>query len=958
MENNLEKKNPNEIDNIINNFKKCNPNLNDYKLLDEVESIYAYLDIIKNKKDVKPYLTSNSEIDYSFIARMMNIIEKCFKFIPRKTQIISLLYFLKKDEKSGLIQQIDTGEGKSIIISLLAVYLAKKKNKKIDILTSSPILAQRDSSLFKQFYENFGLTVDYSTDHNEETKVNNKEYSSQGYKCYKADIVYGDALSFEGDILRTNFMGIMGRGKERMYDCIIIDEIDNIALDNLKNTTELLDCFHGYKFLEYVYLFIYWKLKQITENKNESISKDEIIRNLYEESSKEFEDLQKLRKEKKVFIPEHLNQYIQQRLNDWCESAYIAKFIYHNNENYVINDNNEYKIKEINPIDFYNTGVTQENSIWSGLHQFLQIHEKQMITEDNLSSCYMSNLSYFQKYINKDKNNNIIENNIYGLTGTIGSEYNIKTLKELYNLGTLIIPPFKDSLLKIEEPKIIILKQKQKEKKKGKSNEKSNNLKSDYSRQITIEHKWFENIEEKIIEIINQKRAVLVIFQYISEATQMGEILRKKRQDFKNIILYLRSDKNEGKFLDKNIEPKTIILSTNLSCRGTDIKISSKLNKNGGLHVILTYEPFNKRIERQAFGRAGRKGENGSAGKIIISCFTKEDAINEINNREEKESNFLINVYRKKIEVFEKIFDRFSDFIREIDERTHDDFLLLDLKERWGLFLIENNLNNIEKKYKKNPESIDSNTFNIIEQNYFNFEKNLKNYYYGFDWTITNFNSIWSKAKNIVYSKSNKEYEFMNGLYLNKTKDIQKINKGIKISPHLCLGGYMFIIMKNIEQITNNKGNDNNNNYDNKLKNESLKDELNNKLISDTYQNFDTLINNIQLLKEQFDYYKQIIGKLGYNKENLEISQQNNQKIKLMELILELMKENKEVFKDYVNQKYLIQIKRISLKKFVKFKKLTINELIIEYFREYGINLFILKKEQKKKDNSNDCYIS
>jgi len=346
--------------------------------------------------------------------------------------------------------------------------LQKKKNKKIDILTSSPILAQRDSLLFKQFYANFDLTVDYSTDHNEETKVNNKEYSSQVYKCYKADIVYGDALSFEGDILRTNFMGIMGRGKERMYDCIIIDEIDNIALDNLKNTTELLDCFHGYKFLEYVYLFIYWKLKQITENKNKSISKDEIIRNLYEESSKEFEDLQKLREEKKVFIPEHLNQYIQQRLNDWCESAYIAKFIYHNNENYVINDNNEYKIKEINPIDFYNTGVTQENSVWSGLHQFLQIHEKQMITEDNLSSCYMSNLSYFQKYINKDKNNNIIENNIYGLTGTIGSEYNIKTLKELYNLGTLIIPPFKDSLLKIEEPKIIILEQNQKKKKKKK----------------------------------------------------------------------------------------------------------------------------------------------------------------------------------------------------------------------------------------------------------------------------------------------------------------------------------------------------------------------------------------------------------------------------------------------------------------------------------------------------------
>ena len=35
-----------------------------------------------------------------------------------------------------------------------------------------------------------------------------------------------------------------------------------------------------------------------------------------------------------------------------------------------------------------------------------------------------------------------------------------------------------------------------------------------------------------------------------------------------------------------------------------------------------------------------------------------------------------------------------------------------------------------------------------------------------------------------------------------------------------------------------------------------------------------------------------------------------------------------------------------------------IDSFIILYFREYGINLFILKKEQKKKDNSNDCYIS
>ena len=39
------------------------------------------------------------------------------------------------------------------------------------------------------------------------------------YEFYDADIVYGDTLSFEGDILRTNFMDSVGRGK-RKFDCL------------------------------------------------------------------------------------------------------------------------------------------------------------------------------------------------------------------------------------------------------------------------------------------------------------------------------------------------------------------------------------------------------------------------------------------------------------------------------------------------------------------------------------------------------------------------------------------------------------------------------------------------------------------------------------------------------------------------------------------------------------------
>ena len=963
------------FDNVLGEFKELNPDINISekipKLKQDIEYIFKEYERIKDSYDYfdedkeinNPYNINQNQnqnkIDYSLIGEMIYFNKKYFGFIPRKIQILSLIYFLEKDKKNGLVQQINTGEGKSCIISFLAVYIALKERKKIDILTSSPVLAKRDSLLFKEFYKSFNLTVDYTSDHNEDVRENNKIFSQDSYRCYEANIVYGDALSFEGDILRTNFMGIKGRGKERNFDCIIIDEIDNIALDNLKNTTELLDSFHGYKFLEYVYLFIFKKLKEITEKTKENVheKKDEIIKELNDECIKEFNDLDKLRREKYVLIPNHLKKYIHNRLSDWCESAYLAKFIYRDNENYIKRKDKEYNIGIINPIDFYNTGVIQENSVWAGLHQLLQIREKLMITEENLSSCYMSNLSFFNKYVKKDEQKNIIENNIYGLTGTIGSEYNKKTLKALYNLDPLIIPPFKKSLLKIEEPIILLMKNDKEKDKEEKSNNKQAIEKKGKQEQNGFKEKWINNIKKKIIDEIKKGRSVLVIFQYISEAAKMKNILMsisEREKCFKNIVLYSRSDKNEGKFLEKVIETKTVILSTNLSGRGTDIRISSELNKNGGLHVILTYEPFNKRIERQAFGRAGRKGENGSAGKIIISCMTQEEAIEEINKREKVESDFLINVYSKKIYVFEKIFDKFSKFISEINELTNNDILLLDLKERWGLFLIENSMNNIEKRYKKNHESVGPDTFTEIENNYNTFEKELREYYYGNDIKFKNLKNIFTKVSNITDSANNnkKPYPYLNGLYLNKDDNLEKVNKGINLCPYLCLGGYMLNIIEYIDKLNLNLfapiDNNNNNN-------------TNKNIIKNIEQTFKDLIHCIQLLIKQFETYRSIIGFLGFNKENLnfEICQQNNTKIELMKRILILMIKNFRIFQEYKSKEKknstFLKVKRFALKTFIEREDLKVNKLVFEYFREYGPCLFILREEEKKNDDY--CFI-
>ena len=928
-------------DELLNTMKELNPDLkislNCSKLKKDLEIIFSEfekieefcsnkdntydLDKLNNSSDKKE---NENKLDYFLIAKLIYYNKKCFNFIPRDIQIISLICFLEKEKDIGLIQQIDTGEGKSCIISFLAVYIAKKKKKDIDILTSSPILAKRDALLYKDFYKSFNLTVDYVSDHNEEVIKNNIISTLDPYNCYRANIVYGDALCFEGDILRTYFMQIKGRGIKRNFNCIIIDEIDNIALDNLKNTTELLDSFQGYKFLEYVYFFIYKKLKEITNNKeNVQDEKDKIINDLKKECSEEFKNLKVLREKKNIFIPYHLKDYINYRLDDWCESAYLAKFVYEDNENYIKKLDENYKMNIINPIDFYNTGVTQENSVWAGLHQFLQIDEKLMITEDNLSSCYMSNLSFFNKYIELDKNKKIKENNIYGLTGTIGSEYNKTTLKALYNLYPIIIPPFRKSLLKIEEPNIIIMKKDEKSKELNNKN------------QLDFEAKWFNNIKNKIIEMIERERAVLVIFQYISQVEKMKNQLDHINKNFK-IISYSRSDLNEDTFLKYYIKPRTVILSTNLSGRGTDIRISPELNKKGGLHVILTYEPFNQRIERQAFGRAGRKGENGSAGKIVISSFTKEEAIKEMDKREKEESEFVINVYKEKIYSFERMFNKFSEFISDVKKKNDNNNLLSELKERWGLFLIENSMNNIEKKYKKDKK-IDPNVFKKIENNYYKFEEDLRSYEYKYD--NSSKNVIIKKFKNMFRDNNNnnkKVYKFKNGLYLNRENDIDKINKGIKLCPVLSLGGYMFKIIINMEKIISF----------------NLKDIKNNKIneiyveeISTIEENFKILINNISLLLKQFGEYTKILEFLGYN-EKMEIFKQNEQKIILMNSIKKLMTDNEQTFQKYREIRKLTSlfIDGMKLDEFIKSEKININKLVYEYFLGYGFRLFRLKE--------------
>ena len=801
---------------------------------------------------------------YDFYVLVIPLLMKACKiklgYEPRYIQIIALLFFLFKDKNKGLIEQIYTGEGKTIIISFLAVIKALE-GKKVDILTSSCVLAERDAKELKEFYNFFGLSVDYCKSNIDKELSENK---MENFECYNADIIYGNTLSFQGDILRTNFMGIIGRGEKRPFDCIIIDEIDNICLDNIKNTTELLDNFHGYKFLEYIYLYIYLKLTEIDKEIKQNINvkdnyqsfifnnKKNIIEKLIKLSEEELLDFDKLA-QKNIIIPEHLFNFIRKRIKKWCESAYDSMYIYKENREYIISNDPEYGFKTIKPVDFSNTGVIQENTVWTGLHQFLEIKEGLKLTEENINSCYMSNLTFFKKYISNN------ENNIYGLTGTLGTNKTQNTLKILYNLDIFFIPSFKESKFKYLPPKI------------------TNDLK-------LYKHLLINEITEISV---NQQRAILIIFKYIEEVNEIYQLLLNIGFQKEKIIKYTRNDIIEQKnFLNKEIQCGSIILSTNLSGRGTDIKISELLEKNNGLHVVLTFVPTSKRIESQAFGRAGRKGEKGSGQYILYSEKSFNQLINERDNRENKDFIYLIKVYQKKINLFSEIFDDFSNFLKIIEKKIgNNETILLDIREKWALFLVEHELTGFEKEYK------DENSFQFDEESFVTVKTEFE------------------KFKNKIYNDIKGKYIYSNTLILSKTKLIENCNEAIRRSPILPLGAYMFRSFENI----NNK----NFNYKNNI-----------------YSDFKILERNLLILKNQFLLYEKIMDKLQIKKSS-DLFEQNEEKIKFIEELYSIIKNNTQIIQNYVNQNnYELNAKRVFI------SELNIEERysrdIVEYFIDYG----------------------
>ena len=271
-------------------------------------------------------------------------------------------------------------------------------------------------------------------------------------------------------------------------------------------------------------------------------------------------------------LPIYLRTHFERHLRCWIDNAFLA------NE---MDLDREYIVKgdAIYPVDYQSTGVIETNKKWGdGLQQFLEMKHQLPRSSLSLITNFLSNIDYFDRY-----------ESIFGVSGTLGNVAEKEFMSDTFSVEFATIPP--SNRRKLFELDGMIL-----------------------DKDISLA----DAVSEKVESAVASKRAVLVICEDISNAKNIFRYISGWSKVGKP-ILYLQ--KIDGARINKELKPEDVVITTNLGARGTDFVTDAIVNQNGGLCVLVTFIPLNDRVEKQAFGRTGRRGVTGS-----LSDYRQEDS--------------------------------------------------------------------------------------------------------------------------------------------------------------------------------------------------------------------------------------------------------------------------------------------------------------------------------------------
>ncbi len=495
--------------------KKSNSGDDKSKVETEIQNI---LNKKEYQKDPETYVRDNLK---EIVSLLLYAWYACNKpQFPKDAQIVSLLIFIHSRE-TGMLEQIKTGEGKTLIVALTAAFMALC-GKAVDIVSSNRDLSIEGEKKCHSFYNLLKIECAHNLSEDDEEK--NQAYRPN-IDTHQGNIVYGEVSSFQRDILEEEFNNkkIFGKRYQSRGKCLIVDEVDNMCLDKARNVLYLSHEIECLKWLESLFIMI-WAAVLRADIKNY----DDVSANVAEIAK----FMQNCIKIQKIQIPSYLQDYISYKLDRWVESAFQARLM-RENDHFIVDfsqSDSDKKERKIIVVD-KDTGVEQYSTKWSnGLAQFLELKYRRKISIESLKAVFISNKSFFQRY----------KNCLFGLTGTLGSETSIAFLSDMYGVRFADIPTSKNKCF--------------------------------YMLPSVVEFEFVEWLESIAVETQkhSEKRPVLIICENLELSNHIYKQLISNSVSPNSIVKYTREGDNvEDRFNKKPATCGDIIIATNKGGRGT-----------------------------------------------------------------------------------------------------------------------------------------------------------------------------------------------------------------------------------------------------------------------------------------------------------------------------------------------------------------------------------------------------
>ena len=463
--------------------------------------------------------------------------------------------------------EMATGEGKTLVATL-PVTLNALTHKGVHVTTTNSFLSQRDFEMTRPLYAFWGLSSGCI-----ELWAKNHDIARKAE--YDADITFGTNSSFTFDYLYDHLTEDKENVLQKRHYFAVIDELDSILIDKAITPHVI-----GSSDISLETQFLLWKDAIVGLLSNQSLYKIDIINKSISLTPKG-ENWISLRPEKEkedaLYNKEDKTKFWE-NIRSQLLHAYA---IYKKDDDYIIYDGKVVIIDE-------QTGRMLKSNRWeNGLHTAVELKENLLVSDDLDTIAVISVKNFFRLY---DK--------ISGMSGTILSVSD--ELNQDYGLNTVKIPTHKP-LIREDKPLRI-----------------------------------FKTEEQKIAAIVQcvkeehkLGRPILIGCRDILKANKLIDALEKEG------LVITKLDATdyyiESHIISQAGETNSILISTSMAGRGTDIKLSEDARRRGGLLVIAADMFTSLRIDLQLVGRSGRQGDPGtsmrfvSADDVLVEYLTSAD---------------------------------------------------------------------------------------------------------------------------------------------------------------------------------------------------------------------------------------------------------------------------------------------------------------------------------------------